>query len=197
LAISKNIAQLLGGEIGVESQENVGSTFWFYLDFDVSLRKHLIEPDIEEKDKDAEKENPNPETKRELKILLAEDHPINQKVAQMHLKKLGHTVETADNGKIALEMYTKNAYDLIFMDIQMPEMDGIESTRRIREFESEIGEKNPITIIALTANAMKGDKEECINAGMNEYMSKPFKPAELKRVLSEIENSIFKDKESS
>ena len=104
----------------------------------------------------------------------------------MHLERLGHKVETAANGQIALDMYTKNNYDLIFMDIQMPEMDGIESTKRIREFEQDINQAEPIKIIALTANAMKGDKEACIDAGMNEYMSKPFKPEELKRMLNTI-----------
>lgn len=103
----------------------------------------------------------------------------------MHLEKLGHVVECAINGKIAFEMYTKNDYDLIFMDIQMPEMDGIQATRLIREFEKDIQLKNPIRIIALTANAMKGDKEACIAAGMNDYMSKPFKPAELSEIMKE------------
>jgi len=189
LAISKDITQLLGGEIGVDSQKNIGSTFWFYIDFDISVKKQLVIDTPKLETQNLESKIKNGESKQTLKILLAEDNPINQKVAQMHLKKLGHIVETANNGKIALEMYTKNDYDLIFMDIQMPEMDGIESTKRIREFEQEISEEKPIIIIALTANAMKGDKEACINAGMNEYMSKPFKPAELKRVLDEISNS--------
>ena len=187
LAISKNITELLGGEIGVESQVNIGSTFWFYINFDKSLKKHFVETSTQ---KDAKKEKTmNNESNASHKILLAEDNPINQKVAQMHLNKLGHTVETAINGKIALEMFTKNEYDLIFMDIQMPEMDGIEATKRIREFEKDINASKPIIIIALTANAMKGDKEACIAAGMNEYMSKPFKPVELKRVLSTMLSS--------
>ena len=83
-------------------------------------------------------------------------------------------------------MFSKNDYDLIFMDVQMPEMDGIEATKRIREFEKDVKARSPIIIIALTANAMKGDKEKCIDAGMNEYMSKPFKPDELKRILMTI-----------
>lgn len=180
LAISKNITNLMGGQIGVDSRVNEGSTFWFWLDFDKSQKKHFVEPVIEKKTSD---ENV---IENSFKILLAEDNPINQKVAKMHLEKLGHKVETAANGKIAFEMYTKHDYDLIFMDIQMPEMDGIESTKRIREFENDIKDPNPIIIIALTANAMKGDKEACLDAGMNEYMSKPFKPEELKRVLSSL-----------
>ncbi|NPD46231.1 MULTISPECIES: hybrid sensor histidine kinase/response regulator [unclassified Lentimicrobium] len=189
LAISKNITTLMGGDIGVESKEGVGSTFWFWIDYDKSMKTHFIEQkkeeDITKKSMAMSEDHPNP---RQFTILLAEDNPINQKVAKMHLERLGHKVETAANGQIALDMYTKNNYDLIFMDIQMPEMDGIESTKRIREFEEDIKQAEPIKIIALTANAMKGDKEACLDAGMNDYMSKPFKPEELKRML----NTIFK-----
>lgn len=216
LAISKNITGMLGGDIGVESIEKKGSTFWFWIDFDKSFKKHILEQEKAKEEKTIEipakktiETNPKTESKKnteskakmtekpaqtapkdidkkELKILLAEDNPINQKVAKMHLERLGHKVETAINGKIALDMYTKNNYDLIFMDVQMPEMDGIESTKKIREFEKDVKTKNPIIIIALTANAMKGDKEACLEAGMNEYMSKPFKPEELKRILISI-----------
>lgn len=183
LVISKNLTSLMGGEIGVYSREGQGSTFWFWIDFDKSFKSQLNlgEPIITPKP-----EADAPSIDRSFKILLAEDNLINQKVAQLHLEKLGHTVETAANGKIALEMFTKNNYDLIFMDIQMPIMDGIESSKKIREFEKDIETKTPIPIIALTANAMKGDKEECMSAGMNDYMSKPFKPEALQKILAHI-----------
>jgi len=176
LVISKNIAKLLDGEMGVESDEGKGSKFWFVINYKKSDKVVAMNEPIKIEEK--------PEQNK-LHILLAEDNPINQKVAQMHLEKLGHIVECANNGKIAFEMYTKNDYDLIFMDIQMPEMDGIQATKRIREFENDIQLKNPIRIIALTANAMKGDKEACIAAGMNNYMSKPFKPAELHKIMQD------------
>ena len=182
LVISKNIAKLIGGEMGVESEEGKGSTFWFWINFKKSQQAQLtVEPEVV-KEYHGE---PN-----KLRVLLAEDNPINQKVAKMHLEKLGHIVECANNGKIAFEMYTKNDYDLIFMDIQMPEMDGIQATKRIREFEQDIQLINPIKIIALTANAMKGDKEACLAAGMNNYMSKPFKPVELSQILKESFNNF-------
>lgn len=176
LVISKNIAKLLGGEMGVESDEGKGSKFWFAIDYKKSKQEGPKQETIEVVEESEQST---------LRVLLAEDNPINQKVAQMHLEKLGHIVECANNGKIAFEMYTKNDYDLIFMDIQMPEMDGIQATKRIREFENDIQLKNPVRIIALTANAMKGDKEACLAAGMNNYMSKPFKPAELSQIMQE------------
>ncbi len=176
LVISKNIAKLLNGEMGVESDEGKGSKFWFAINYLKSEQAIPNKKPIEVVEK---------EEQSVLRILLAEDNPINQKVAQMHLEKLGHNVECANNGKIAFEMYTKNDYDLIFMDIQMPEMDGIQATKRIREFENDIQLKNPVRIIALTANAMKGDKEACLAAGMNNYMSKPFKPVELNQIMKE------------
>ncbi|MFH0999967.1 MAG: ATP-binding protein, partial [Bacteroidota bacterium] len=181
LVISKNISKLLGGEMGVESDEGKGSNFWFWINYKRSNESSSVYEPIELEEKVEQ---------NKLRILLAEDNLINQKVAQMHLEKLGHHVECAINGKIAFEMYTKSDYDLIFMDIQMPEMDGIQATKRIREFERDIQLKNPIQIIALTANAMKGDKEACLNAGMNNYMSKPFKPAELNQILQESFQNI-------
>jgi CheY-like chemotaxis protein len=200
--------------------EGKGSTFWFWIDFDKSFQKDIIEirdhshQQIDKKpmaEEEKKTDKISSETKKSdiktlaakdaklessencLKVLLAEDNQINQKVAKMHLEKLGHQVETADNGKIALDMFTKNQYDMIFMDVQMPEMDGIESTKRIREFEHDVKAKKPIIIVALTANAMKGDKEACLNAGMNDYMSKPFKPQELKSILDAIVEKKLKE----
>ena len=128
------------------------------------------------------------------RILLIDDHTLFRAgLSDLLTRRKIEVVASVGEGTEGLQIADKEELDIVLLDMRMPEMDGIESTRRIREFENEIGENNPITIIALTANAMKGDKEECINAGMNEYMSKPFKPAELKRVLSKIENSIYKE----
>ncbi len=115
-------------------------------------------------------------------ILLAEDNLVNQKLAIKLLEKQGHQVKVADNGRIAVEAWRNGEYDLILMDMMMPDMDGLEATRRIRELErleAERGEPQRIPIIAMTANAMTGDRERCLEAGMDGYVSKPVKPEAL------------------
>jgi two-component system, sensor histidine kinase len=109
-----------------------------------------------------------------LKILVAEDHPINQKLIRFLLKKEGYTIDIVANGEEAVQAQTQNQYDILFMDVQMPVMDGLEATRQIVEKTPTI--PNRPVIIAMTANAMQGDKEKCIQAGMDDYISKPLKP---------------------
>jgi CheY-like chemotaxis protein len=114
-----------------------------------------------------------------VRILLAEDNPVNQKLATLMLTKAGYQVEVADNGKEAVQKYTKSPadFDLIFMDIQMPEMDGLAATKAIREWESQNSQEtiHNLPIIAMTAHAMKGDRETCLAAGMDAYVTKPIK----------------------
>jgi CheY-like chemotaxis protein len=123
--------------------------------------------------------------KHSVRILLAEDNLVNQKLAKLMLGKAGYQVTVADNGKDAVETYTAtpDAFDLIFMDVQMPEMDGKEATRAIRQkgFQS-------VPIIAMTAHAMKGDREMCLEAGMNDYLTKPIKR---EAVFAIIEKNVF------
>jgi CheY-like chemotaxis protein len=116
-----------------------------------------------------------------MRVLLAEDNVVNQKVMSLSLKKLGHTVTVVADGATALEMYKPGAFDLIFMDVQMPGMDGYDATREIRERERVSGGR--IAIVALTAHALKGDREICLEAGMDDYLSKPVRTPELVTML--------------
>jgi CheY-like chemotaxis protein len=109
-----------------------------------------------------------------LDILVAEDNPINQKIATAMLGKMGHRITLAANGVDTISQWTKAQFDLILMDVQMPEMDGLEATRRIRKIETTTGKHIPI--IAVTANAMQGDREICLAAGMDDYIPKPIRP---------------------
>jgi two-component system, sensor histidine kinase and response regulator len=118
-----------------------------------------------------------------LRILLTEDNVVNQKMAKMMLEKKGHSVSVADNGQHALDLLGIEAFDLVLMDVQMPVMDGITATQRIRGSNSKTRD---IPIIAMTAHAMKGDKERCLEAGMDDYISKPINPAKLMAVIGNV-----------
>jgi two-component system, sensor histidine kinase and response regulator len=124
------------------------------------------------------------ETRNRLRILLVEDNAVNQLVALRLLEKYGHTVGVAANGRKALEELEKESYDLILMDVQMPEMNGWEATQAIREKEVSTG--GHIPIVAMTAHAMKGDEERCLAAGMDAYLTKPIHTQELLAVLDDI-----------
>jgi len=114
-----------------------------------------------------------------LKILLIEDNLLNQKVVLFNLKKLNYNITAITNGREALEHAKTNSYDLILMDIMLPEMNGMEITEEIRIFEKENGIENPVPIIALTANTYDNDREKCLSVGMNEYLAKPFNAQQL------------------
>ena len=121
------------------------------------------------------------DARRRLKILLAEDNIVNQKLAAKMLENRGHHVHVASDGQKAIDALTRERYDLVLMDIQMPEMDGLEATERIRDREEQEGIHTPI--VAMTAHAMKGDRERCVAAGMDDYLSKPIKAADLYDVI--------------
>ncbi|SHI55579.1 Signal transduction histidine kinase [Tangfeifania diversioriginum] len=171
LAICSNLTSLMGGEIGVTSTEGNGSEFWFSLKFGYKQQTQ----------KDMPTEDIN--IPADIKILYAEDNPVNQRVTQLLLQKIGIECEIASNGQEAIEMYKTNPFDLILMDMQMPEVDGIESAKQIRKIEQNNGVENPVFIVAVTANTFSEDKQKCFNAGMNDFISKPFKEAELKRII--------------
>jgi two-component system, sensor histidine kinase SagS len=175
LTIVKQLCELMDGDIKIKSTMNKGSCFSFNLIF------HKPENDI------ADTADKN-ETIKDInlsfeKILLVEDNRINQIVATKILTKLNLKADVAVNGIKALEKLNSASYDLILMDCQMPEMDGYETTKAIREGKAGVEHKN-ITIIAMTANAMKGDKSKCLNAGMNDYLTKPIEINTIHKKLS-------------
>ena len=178
LAICRRLVELMEGEIGVTSTEGKGSTFWFSVGFGKSQHSdHADSVNIAA----------TPATgalarRQTLRVLVAEDNRVNQKLAMVQLRKLGCEVEMASNGVEAMEAWKRGAFNLIFMDCHMPEMDGYEATRRIRALEKQKA-LVPTRIIAMTANAMQGDRENCLEAGMNDYISKPVDVAELRVLL--------------
>ncbi len=176
LAISKSLIDLMGGDIGFESKTSKGSTFWFTIDFEK----------VSETPDKIIKEKPYLKTKKPLSILLVEDNILNKKFAYATLVKSGHKVDVAENGKIAIEKYQQGKYDLILMDIQMPVMDGLIATKKIREIEIMKQKSKKIKIVAVTAYALEHDRVECLEAGMDDYLSKPFKPLELINLIDNL-----------
>jgi len=118
-----------------------------------------------------------------LKVLIVEDNLLNAKFAEAVLKKLNCTIDHATNGKKGVEMFLQNDYDLIPMDIQMPLMNGIEASKEIRQIENQISTDKPVVIIAVTAFAMEHDRANCMDAGMDDYLTKPYKPIELTNII--------------
>ncbi|MCD6112796.1 MAG: response regulator [Bacteroidales bacterium] len=176
LTICKRLAKLMNGEIGVESKLGEGSTFWFSAKFKISDKK------IKKEQKSVSDVKAVDNTKKtKLKILLVEDNKINQKVALANLKDFD--VDIADNGQIAVEKYKENNYDIILMDIEMPVMNGLEATIHIREYEKANNLKK-IKIIAMTANVLKEDIDEYLEKGMDDYLNKPFRKDDLKKILN-------------
>ena len=182
LAISKQLAELMDGEIGLDKSVTSGAAFWFTATFGIISESSGSNNSVQ-------KPHSTLITSDELirnekiKVLIVEDNSVNKKVATSMLNKLGVTADTAENGEAAIQILNKKSFDLIFMDIQMPGIDGYEVTKIIRDSDSDIIDHNVI-IIALTAHALKDDQVKCLNAGMDDYLPKPFTLKELLAVFN-------------
>jgi two-component system, sensor histidine kinase and response regulator len=195
LAISKQLAELMGGQVGVESEFGKGSTFWFSARLGIGEAPTGTRSDkavtgsktraVDGLASDAAVARAQQDAAdamaqlRGARILLVEDNDINQQVARELLEDAGLVVDIAGNGRVALDMLAKNSYDLVFMDMQMPVMDGVTAAGEIRKRDS----LRDLPVVAMTANAMDQDHRRCLEAGMNDFLVKPINPDEMWTVL--------------
>ncbi len=178
LTITHRLIKLLGGNLHLESEPGQGSLFKITLPV-----RPAAEADIPPAAVPSSTATANHE-QRSMRVLLVEDNPVNQQIALKLIQRWGHAVEIAVDGQQALDRLRAepDAFDVVMMDLQMPVMGGLEATRLIRSYEQELGLR-PVHIIAMTANAMPGDREACLEAGMNDYVSKPIRAADLQAAL--------------
>ncbi len=178
LAISKSLTELMGGTLSVESTPKVGSTFTVDIPLPIAPEEAVTMPT------DHHASTPAQNTEEKGKILLVEDYPANIMVATLLLESMGYAFDVASNGFDALQKIKDNQYATVLMDVQMPGMDGFETTKQVREHEAANGIART-RIIGMTAHALVGDRERCIDCGMDDYISKPFNPDVLEEKLAQ------------
>jgi CheY-like chemotaxis protein len=188
LAICKRLVELMGGQIGVRSEEKRGTTFWLTIPLALVPQNgaHQATNVLHSSNNPNRQADSNLHAVKGLHVLVAEDNEMNQFVTQETLKYAGCTSEVAADGAQAVEAFKRGNYHMILMDCQMPDVDGLEATRRIRQIESSAGKPNRIPIVALTAEAIAGDRERCLAAGMDGYVSKPINPVDLFAELARL-----------
>jgi len=174
LAIVSQLVDMMGGALGLDSVEGEGSSFWFTAKLKTAAEKPVAPLDAVAS---------NEGLQLNARILLVEDNPVNQMVAQKMLERIGLKATLANNGVEALQCLDEQSFDLVLMDCQMPEMDGFDATREIRKLELKTPQQQRLPIIAMTANVMSGDRERCLETGMDDYIGKPVQRDQLATVL--------------
>lgn len=188
LAITKDLVEMMGGEIHVDSEHGKGSNFWFEIPFSTTdtLHDETREKGADEAQSDEIQNSQDKIEVAKANILVAEDHELNQAFVNKLLKRIGFKkYHLVNNGVKAVEAFEKGSYDLILMDCHMPEMNGYQATEKIRALEKKQGNDTRIPIIALTADAMVGTREKCVETGMDNYISKPIDADLLKKILAQ------------
>ncbi len=180
LAISKQLSQLMGGDIAVESELEVGSVFTF------TVLAGMVSEEEPPREVSRGSRTSAPRREENLSVLVVEDNPVNSRFAQRYLEKQGHVVDIASNGRLGVEAFRNKTFDLILMDVQMPVMDGLQATEAIRDLEGD--PEIHIPVVGLTAHASAEDRERCLHAGMDGYLTKPLNLSDLDKVLADVMN---------
>ena len=175
LGIVRRLVEAMGGEVHLESEAGHGVSVCFSLPMRLARERR------------AAGNTRGAQAPAPLSALLVEDDPVNQAFMRMLLQHHGYEVHCVSNGRQAVDALTKERYDIVLMDLQMPELDGLEATRRIRHLEQTEGWP-PVPIVAVTAHAMLGDREHCLDAGMDEYIAKPLQVNQLLATLERVRN---------